>query len=59
MSLEDELHDEALYTDPARKQELTTLMQRHAALKTSLADLEHDWLEASEALEEAERALRE
>jgi len=56
-SVEEKLHDESLYTDASRKQEMTALMQRQATLKDSLAALEWDWLEASEALEQAEQAL--
>ena len=55
--LEGSLHDETLYTDAARKEEMTTLLQHQAELKSSLESLEWDWLEASEKLEEADRAL--
>jgi ATP-binding cassette subfamily F protein 3 len=55
--VEQELHDESLYTDPSRKSEMTGLMQKQAELKESLASLEWIWLESSEALEKAEKGL--
>lgn len=55
--LEDSLHDESLYTDTSRKEEMTTLLQRQAGLKSSLDTLEWEWLEANEKLEEAGRQL--
>lgn len=55
--VEQELHDETLYTDESRKQEMTGLMQKQAELKETLAALEWDWLELSEALEKAEKEL--
>ncbi len=55
--IESKLHDETLYTDAARKEEMTTLLQQQAELKSSLETLEWEWLEASEKLEEADRAL--
>jgi ATP-binding cassette subfamily F protein 3 len=55
--LEDSLHDETLYTDATRKVEMTTLLQHQAELKSSLETLEWEWLEASEKLEEAGKAL--
>ena len=51
------LQDETLYTDTGRKEEMTRLLQRQAGLKSSLETLEWDWLEASEALEEADKKL--
>ncbi len=56
-AVEETLHDENLYTDESRKQEMTALTQRQAALKESLSALEWEWLEASEALEKAENDL--
>jgi ATP-binding cassette subfamily F protein 3 len=56
-ALETALHDETLYTDESRKQEMTGLMQKQAELKESLAALEWDWLESSEELEKAEKEL--
>ena len=55
--LENSLHDESLYTDASRKEEMTTLLQHEAELKSSLETLEWEWLEASEKLEEAGKAL--
>jgi len=51
--LEQNLHDETLYTDASRKEEMTTLLQQQAELKAALEALEWKWLEASEALEDA------
>ena len=51
--LENSLHDESLYTDAARNEEMTKLLQQQAKLKSALETLEWQWLEASEALEEA------
>jgi len=55
--LESSLHDESLYTDAARKEEMTQLLQKQAELKASLETLEWEWLEASESLEKAESNL--
>ena len=57
VDIESGLHDETLYTDAARKEEMTTLLQQQAELKSSLETLEWEWLEASEKLEEAGKAL--
>ena len=57
VSLENSLHDESLYTNAARKEEMTALLQKQAELKSELEAMEWDWLEASEQLEEAARAL--
>ena len=51
------LQDESLYTDANRKQEMTTLLQQQAELKSELESLEWAWLEASETLENADRDL--
>ncbi|GMR15605.1 MAG: ABC transporter ATP-binding protein [Gammaproteobacteria bacterium] len=56
-SLENNLHDESLYTNAARKEEMTALLQKQAELKSELEAMEWEWLEASEQLEEAARAL--
>ena len=56
-AVETQLHDETLYTDESRKQEMTGLMQKQAELKETLAALEWDWLESSEELEKAEKEL--
>ncbi len=55
--LESVLHDESLYTDTARKEEMTLVLQQQAGLKSSLETLEWEWLEASEKLEEAGKNL--
>jgi hypothetical protein len=47
-----QLADECLYRDSSRKNELTGLLKTQAGLKSTLEQLEWDWLEASEALEE-------
>ena len=52
-AIEADLHDESLYTDADRKQEMTGLLQKQAELKSALDALEWEWLEASEALEKA------
>ncbi|WP_163559220.1 ATP-binding cassette domain-containing protein [Halomonas sp. NO4] len=49
------LGDAELYTDAARKEELTATLARQGELKSRLDDLEAEWLEAEEALESAER----
>jgi len=56
-ALEIKLHDETLYADESRKEEMTGLMQKQAELKETLASLEWDWLESSEELEKAEKEL--
>jgi len=56
-AIENSLHDESLYTDAARKEEMTILLQQQAELKAGLEALEWQWLEASEALEKAEMNL--
>jgi len=55
--IEQQLSDETLYTDAARKEEMTRLLLRQAGLKSSLETLEWEWLEASEQLETAEKQL--
>jgi ATP-binding cassette subfamily F protein 3 len=47
------LADETIYSDTARKDELTQLVKDQAAIKTEIASLEWTWLEASEKLEQA------
>jgi len=51
--LEEKLTDSALYTDPARKDELGRLIRSQAEVKSAIETLEWEWLEASEALEMA------
>jgi ATP-binding cassette subfamily F protein 3 len=52
--LEKNLADETLYTDLARKDELTRMVKQQGSLKSGIDTLEWEWLEASEALEKAE-----
>ncbi len=47
------LADETIYRDPGRKDELTGLVQAHAAAKAAADALEWEWLDASEKLERA------
>jgi len=49
--VEEALGDAALYTDAARKEELTTTLARQGELKSRLDDLEAEWLSAEEELE--------
>ncbi len=51
--LETRLADESMYTDPERKDEMTQLIKDQAAVKSTIESLEWEWLEASEALEQA------
>ncbi|ALM51003.1 ATP-binding cassette domain-containing protein [Halomonas huangheensis] len=55
--LEEQLADAELYTDSARKQELTDCLARQGELNAQLADLEQQWLTAEEALEELTQQL--
>ncbi len=55
--LEKLLAEESLYTDASRKEEISSLLLQQASLKSSLESLEWEWLEASEALENAESQL--
>jgi len=48
---EKRLADEAIYSDPTRKDELTKLVKDQAAAKAEIETLEWSWLEASEELE--------
>ncbi|NND47786.1 MAG: ATP-binding cassette domain-containing protein [Woeseiaceae bacterium] len=52
--LEERLADTAIYSDQDRVAELTQLVQEQADKKAEIQTLEWNWLEASEALEEAE-----
>ncbi|MBT8102593.1 MAG: ATP-binding cassette domain-containing protein [Gammaproteobacteria bacterium] len=47
------LADETLYSDHGRKDELTRLVKEQAERKTEIQTLEWNWLDASEALENA------
>ena len=51
--IEAQLVDESIYADPNRKDELTRLIREQAAVKSTIEELESDWLEASEELEQA------
>jgi len=52
-TFEHKLADTTLYSDPARKEEMNSLIQRRADLNSTLETLEWSWFEASEALEHA------
>ena len=52
---ESRLTDESLYADSERQAELTELVAERARLKATIESLEWSWLEASEALEQADR----
>ncbi|KXS37396.1 ATP-binding cassette domain-containing protein [Modicisalibacter tunisiensis] len=56
-TLEGALGDPDLYTDAARKAELTDLLARQGELKGEVETLEQSWLEAEEALEALEQTL--
>ena len=51
------LADPELYTDSARKAELTDALAKQATIKTQLDDAEQTWLAAEEALEAMEAEL--
>ncbi len=51
--IERRLADESIYTDSTQTAALTQLVQDQAALKSSIETLEYEWLDASEALEQA------
>jgi len=51
--LEAGLADESIYNDPNRRDELTRLIKDQAAVKSTIEQLEWEWLEASEKLEQA------
>ncbi|QOR40533.1 ATP-binding cassette domain-containing protein [Billgrantia diversa] len=57
--VEESLGDAELYTDPARKAELTEKLARQGELKARLEALEAEWLAAEEALETMETELLE
>jgi ATP-binding cassette subfamily F protein 3 len=52
-NLQARLADPGLYADALRKDEITRLLREQAACRSSLAALEAEWLEASDALERA------
>ena len=51
VDFEKRLADEAIYSDPARNDELTNLVKDQVAAKAEIESLEWRWLEASEELE--------
>jgi ATP-binding cassette subfamily F protein 3 len=53
-AVEKQLTDEAIYTDPNRQSELTQHIGEQATLKSEIDTLEWTWMEASEALENAD-----
>ncbi|WP_043530961.1 ATP-binding cassette domain-containing protein [Litchfieldella xinjiangensis] len=55
--VETQLGDAELYTDSARKEELTKALSRQGELKSRLEELEGQWLAAEEALEQLEEEL--
>ena len=50
-AIEQQLGDEKLYSDPARKDKLAEYLKDQTSLKSDLATLEWEWIEASEAVE--------
>ena len=54
--LENTLASTDIYSNAARKDELTGLLREQAGIKSGLDELEAEWLDASEALEQANRA---
>ncbi len=57
IQLDEKLSDEDLYADPERVLDIREWGQRQTELRTLIADLEWQWLESSEQLEEAQLAL--
>jgi len=51
--IEKKLHDDALYSDPSRREELNGLVQQQAQARQELAKAEETWLETSEELEQS------
>ncbi|MBA2779777.1 ATP-binding cassette domain-containing protein [Billgrantia kenyensis] len=58
-AVEEALGEAELYTDPARKAELTERLAHQGELKSRLDELEAEWLAAEEALEMMEAELLE
>jgi len=52
-AVEHRLTDSRLYTDGSKKDELTGLLREQAGLRSTLEDLEADWLAASAELDDA------
>ena len=57
-SINDQLNDTELYTDEC-KTKLTSLLQEQAEIKQNSVQLEADWLEQQELLEQQEQQLRQ
>ena len=57
-SINDQLNDTELYTDEC-KTKLTSLLQEQAEIKQNSEQLEADWLEQQELLEQQEQQLRQ
>jgi ATP-binding cassette subfamily F protein 3 len=53
-ALETRLSDTSLYSEPAKKSELTSLIQDQANIKADIETLEWEWFQASENLERAQ-----
>ena len=56
--IESSLADTGLYTDAGRNEELTELLKGQGRLKSEIQSLETQWLEASEALDQAKSEKR-
>ena len=54
-SLQSALAEESLYSDPDRSEELAKLTQQRGEHQRELENLEWSWLEASEALDRAQK----
>jgi len=52
-ALELKLADTTLYSDGERKDELAAIIREQADVKSAIESQEWDWLEASEAFEQA------
>jgi len=52
-TIEEKLSDPEIYSEPARKEELTVIIREQAEHKSTIESLEWEWLEASELLEQA------
>ena len=54
--VEKRLTDDGLYNSNGNQQELTDLLKKQGGMRSRLESAEHEWLEASEALESARSA---
>jgi ATP-binding cassette subfamily F protein 3 len=52
-ALESRLADPSLYSEPRRKEEMTCMLRQQGEFRACIDTLEHQWLEASERLEQA------